>query len=59
MSLWSDPRQGVLKQGCPSPNPGLRHTPLVGTHEDVRNIAVETVQQAVDAALARAAVPAA
>lgn len=55
VSLWSDPRQGVLKQGCPSPNPGLRHTALVGVGEDVRRIAVDTVQQAVDAALARAA----
>lgn len=56
VSLWSDPRQGVLKQGCPSPNPDLRHTALVGAGEDVRRIAVDTVQQAVDAALARAAV---
>lgn len=59
VSLWSDPRQGVLKQGCASPNPGLRHTALMGPQEDVRNLAVETVQRAVDAALARAAVPAA
>src|SRR4029453_2100024 len=28
ISLWSDPRQGVLLQGCPSPNPLLRHVPL-------------------------------
>jgi hypothetical protein len=54
VSLWSDPRQGVLKQGCPSPNPGLRHTALAGEREDVRNIAVETVHGAIDAALVRA-----
>ena len=27
VSLWSDPRQGMLKQGCASPNGQLRHTP--------------------------------
>jgi ADP-heptose:LPS heptosyltransferase len=58
VSLWSDPRQGVLKQGCPSPNPGLRHTPLVGAHEDVSNIAVDTVQRAVAAALDHTMAPA-
>lgn len=54
VSLWSDPRQGILKQGCASPNPALRHTPLIGRDEDVRNIAVDAVAGAIDAALARA-----
>ncbi len=53
VSLWSDPRQGVLKQGCPSPNRRLRHTPLHGAGEDVRNLAVDAVASAVAAALAR------
>ncbi len=53
ISLWSDPRQGVLKQGCPSPNPSLRHTALIGDDEDVRNIPVDRVQAALDAALSR------
>ena len=39
VSLWSDPRQGILKQGCASPNPRLRHVPLRGRDEDVRNLA--------------------
>jgi len=43
ISLWSDPRQGVLLQGCPSPNPLLRHIPLVGRDEQARNIAVDDV----------------
>jgi ADP-heptose:LPS heptosyltransferase len=43
VSLWSDPRQGVLKQGVASPNPLLRHVPLIGAGEDVRRIAVEEV----------------
>jgi hypothetical protein len=56
VSLWSDPRQGVLKQGCPSPNPRLRHVPLLGRGEDVRNLAVDEVSNAVAAALDTAAV---
>jgi len=58
VSLWSDPRQGVLKQGCPSPNPMLRHVSLVGNGDDVRNVAVDDVERAVGAALARNAPPA-
>lgn len=53
VSLWSDPRQGVLKQGCSSPNPLLRHTPLVGRDDDVRNLSVTMVADAVEAGLAR------
>lgn len=52
ISLWSDPRQGVLKQGCPSPNPRLVHTALRGRDEDVRNIAVDDVASAIETALA-------
>ena len=40
VSLWSDPRQGILKQRCPSPNPALTHVPLVGRADDVRNVSV-------------------
>jgi hypothetical protein len=54
VSLWSDPRQGILKQGCPSPNPRLHHEPLQGRNEDVRNLPVDDVERAVAAALARA-----
>jgi hypothetical protein len=53
VSLWSDPRQGVLKQDCPSPNPQLRHVPLIGPDEDVRKLGVDAVANAVAAALAR------
>lgn len=58
ISLWSDPRQGVLKQGCPSPNPRLVHTALRGRQEDVRNIAVDDVAAAIGNALAAASPPA-
>jgi hypothetical protein len=53
VSLWSDPRQGVLKQRCASPNRNLRHTPLVGRDEDVRNLSLDEVSAAIDAAVAR------
>jgi len=46
VSLWSDPRQGMLAQGCPSPNPQLRHVHIVGRDEDVRNIPVDEVERA-------------
>lgn len=52
ISLWSDPRQGVLKQGCPSPNPRLVHTALRGPDEDIRNITVDDVAAAIERALA-------
>jgi len=55
VSLWSDPRQGILLQGCPSPNPLLRHVPLVGRDEQARNIQVDDVLAEVRAALVRAA----
>jgi hypothetical protein len=55
VSLWSDPRQGVLLQGCPSPNPLLRHIPLVGRDEQARNIPVDDVAAELRAALEAAA----
>jgi hypothetical protein len=58
VSLWSDPRQGILLQGCPSPNPLLRHVPLVGRDELAANIAVDDVEREVRAALQRVVVPA-
>ena len=60
VSLWSDPRQGILKQGCASPNPRLRHVALQGAREDVRSIGVDAVASALERAIAsaRAAEPA-
>ncbi len=43
VSLWSDPKQGVLKQKVASPNPLLRHTPLIAKDQDLRNVSVELV----------------
>ena len=43
ISLWADPFQGVLKQAVASPNPGLKHIPLIGEERDSSNISVLTV----------------
>jgi len=51
VSLWSDPRQGVLLQACPSPNPLLRHLPLVGPDEEARHIPVDAVAGELRAAI--------
>ena len=48
VSLWADPRQGILKQGAPSPNPLLRHHPLLAQDERIEHIDVDTVAAAVD-----------
>lgn len=46
VSMWADPRQGVLKQNVPSPNPQLVHTPLLGRGEDIRSLHVDEVYAA-------------
>ena len=55
VSLWSDARQGILKQACPSPNVELRHTALLGPAEDVRNLTIDTVETAINSAIRSAA----
>jgi len=46
VSLWADPRQGVLRQKVDSPNPLFEHRPLHGKNDTVANIAVDTVYDA-------------
>ncbi|MES2345724.1 MAG: glycosyltransferase family 9 protein, partial [Chlamydiota bacterium] len=46
VSLWADPRQGVLKQNVSSPNVELQHVPLLGKEEKVENITVDEVMEA-------------
>lgn len=46
VSLWADPRQGVLKQNVSSPNGGLRHIPLLSKGENLVNIPVDEVMDA-------------
>lgn len=45
-SLWADPRQGVLKQNVVSPNPLLRHIPVIAKDKDLRTVSVDTVLDA-------------
>jgi ADP-heptose:LPS heptosyltransferase len=53
ISLWADPRQGILLQDCPSPNPRLNHVALRSPGEDIRRLAVEDVEKALREAIAR------
>jgi hypothetical protein len=43
VSLWSDPRQGILKQNVASPNPLLRHTPLIAPDRDLRKVRYSSI----------------
>jgi ADP-heptose:LPS heptosyltransferase len=43
VSLWADPKHGVLKQNVASPNPLLVHRPLIGSHRDCSTIEVHQV----------------
>lgn len=46
VSLWADPRQGVLRQSVPSPNPYFSHIAMVGKNKDTSRIPVDAVMQA-------------
>ncbi len=46
VSLWADPRQGVLRQKVDSPNPHFEHIPLHGKNDNVANITLDTVYDA-------------
>ena len=52
VSLWSDPRQGILKNSVQSPNPRLRHRAILGADERVENISVDEVAATVEELLA-------
>jgi ADP-heptose:LPS heptosyltransferase len=43
VSLWADPKQGVLKQRVQSPNPLLQHIALIAKRKDLYNISVRQV----------------
>jgi ADP-heptose:LPS heptosyltransferase len=46
VSLWADPRQGILKQGVQSPNPKLRHRAILAPDERIENITTDSVMAA-------------
>ena len=43
VSLWADPKQGVLRQKVDSPNPEFAHITLVGKNQNVANISTDEV----------------
>lgn len=43
ISLWADPKHGILKQNVASPNPLLIHRPLIGAHRDLSTISADDV----------------
>ena len=43
VSLWADPKQGILRQKVASPNAGLRHCALIGKNKDLSRVPVEAV----------------
>jgi ADP-heptose:LPS heptosyltransferase len=43
ISLWGDPRQGVLKQNVASPNPKLIHIPIIGDFKNVNSISIDQI----------------
>lgn len=46
VSLWGNPRDGILKRGVRSPNQLLKHRPLVGKARNIKNIKVDKVIEA-------------
>ncbi|HEY4255193.1 MAG TPA: UTP--glucose-1-phosphate uridylyltransferase [Chlamydiales bacterium] len=46
ISLWADPKHGILKQNVPSPNPQLVHIPLIGEHRNLSSVSAEQVMEA-------------
>jgi UDP-N-acetylglucosamine/UDP-N-acetylgalactosamine diphosphorylase len=46
VSLWADPKHGILKQNVSSPNPQLVHVPLVGAHRDLSTVLADQVVEA-------------
>lgn len=47
ISLWGDSNQGILKQAVASPNKSLKHVPLIGRDNDIKNIKVDEVFNAI------------
>lgn len=46
VSLWADPRQGVLRQKVASPNSKFEHIPLIGQNDCIANISPESTYRA-------------
>jgi len=43
ISLWGDPRQGIIKQSVSSPNPCLIHDPIIGEFKNVDSLSIDQI----------------
>lgn len=43
VSLWSDPKQGVLRQNVASPNQLFEHIPIIGDNNDLSSVTIDHV----------------
>ncbi len=43
LSLWADPRHGILKQNVASPNDLLEHCPIIGKYKSLASVTAEEV----------------
>jgi ADP-heptose:LPS heptosyltransferase len=43
ISLWADPRHGILKQNVTSPNPLLEHRPMIGDKRDLSTVTIDQI----------------
>ena len=50
ISLWASAEHGILRYGVDSPNPRLRHAPLVGRGGDIMTIEVAEVARSLEGA---------
>jgi len=48
ISLWGDPRQGIIKQGVASPNTKLVHETIVGEFKNVDSISIEQIYREIN-----------
>lgn len=45
ISLWADPKQGILRQRVASPNRYLNHIPLIAAKQNLKNIKVSHLEK--------------
>jgi len=45
VSLWAHHNHGILKQGAPSPNPGITHSPLFGGYKNLSLLEADRVKK--------------
>lgn len=51
VSLWADPRHGILKQNVRSPNPMLQHRPVIGKKRDLSSVGLAELLPALESSM--------